>query len=118
MPVGIIVDCASVLIGGLIGNFVKEYLSDSFKENLNLIFGLCSITMAISSIILMKTMPAVILSVVIGTSLGLVFHIQDKEKVAIFYQSVSNKKYKTMIYLLRVLYCFVQAEQVSMDHLY
>ena len=75
MPIGIIINSSSVLLGGLLGTFIKNKLSNDFKNELNLIFGLCSMTMAVNSIILMENMPAVIFSVVIGTALGLIIHL-------------------------------------------
>ena len=46
-----------------------------FKMNLNMIFGACAMTMGINSIVLMENMPAVIFSVVLGTSIGLACHL-------------------------------------------
>ena len=43
-----------------------------------MIFGLCSMGMGISSIVLMKYMPAVVFALIIGTIVGLVFKLGDK----------------------------------------
>ena len=67
LPTGIIINVLSVAIGGLIGTLVGHKLSLDFKENLNMIFGVCAMTMGISSIVLMENMPAVIFSVVGGS---------------------------------------------------
>ena len=77
MPVGVIINSLAVVIGGIVGTFVGQKLSADFKEKLNMIFGACSMTMGISSIVLMKNMPAVIFSVVIGTAIGLAIHFGD-----------------------------------------
>ena len=74
LPTGIIINVLSVAIGGLIGTLVGHKLSLDFKENLNMIFGVCAMTMGISSIVLMENMPAVIFSVVVGTAIGLAIH--------------------------------------------
>lgn len=74
MPIGVLVNVVVVIIGGLLGGLVGKYLSTDFKEKLNMIFGACAMTMGISSICLMENMPAVIFSVVFGTSLGLAIH--------------------------------------------
>ncbi len=74
LPTGIIINVLSVAIGGLIGTLVGHKLSLDFKENLNMIFGVCAMTMGISSIVLMENMPAVIFSVVVGTAIGLAVH--------------------------------------------
>ncbi len=78
MPIGVIVNTLSVLIGGLIGAAVGGKLSGGFKENINMIFGCCSMAMGISTIVLMQNMPAVVFSVIIGTALGLACHLGEK----------------------------------------
>ena len=77
MPTGIIINVLSVAIGGLVGTLAGHKLSLDFKENLNMIFGVCAMTMGISSIVLMENMPAVIFAVVVGTAIGLAIHFGD-----------------------------------------
>lgn len=77
MPVGIIINVLSVVLGGLCGSVVKDRLSDTYKDTLNMIFGLSAFGMGISSVVLMRNMPAVIFSVILGTSLGLLIHLGD-----------------------------------------
>lgn len=71
MPVGIIVNGLSVALGGVIGAAAGTRLPEWFKKDLTLVFGICSMGMGISSIGLMRYMPAVIFAVVMGTALGL-----------------------------------------------
>lgn len=71
MPVGVIINSLSVVFGGIIGSLVGKKMSSEFKANITLIFGVCSMGMGISSIGLMKNMPAVIFAIVIGTGIGL-----------------------------------------------
>lgn len=71
MPSGVIIDCLSVFLGGIFGALAGNFISEDFKKVMNWVFGLCSMGMGISSIMLMENMPAVILSVVLGTALGL-----------------------------------------------
>lgn len=52
-------------------------LSEDFKNQLNLIFGVCSMGMGISSIGLMKYMPAVIFAIVVGTAIGLAINLGE-----------------------------------------
>lgn len=75
MPVGIIINTTSVLLGGLAGTLLGNKLSSDFKSSLNLIFGVCSMTMGIGSIIHMENMPAVVFSAIIGTVIGLALHL-------------------------------------------
>lgn len=75
MPIGIIINCSAVAIGGLFGCLAGQKLPENFKTQLNIIFGLCSIGMGISTISLMVNMPAVIFAIVLGTALGLLLHL-------------------------------------------
>lgn len=74
MPTGVIINAASVLLGGIFGALAKNKLSAHFKAEISLIFGVCSMGMGISSIGLMKNMPAVIFALIIGTAIGLILH--------------------------------------------
>lgn len=78
MPLGIILNTMSIVFGGILGTWAGGRLSDNFKENMNMIFGCCSMAMGISSIVLMENMPAVIFSVVIGTAAGLAVQLGEK----------------------------------------
>ena len=78
MPVGIIINVLSVVIGGLIGSVVKDRMPERYKENLNMIFGLASMGMGIGSLVLMRNMPAVIFSLIAGTCLGMAVHLGEK----------------------------------------
>lgn len=61
MPIGIIVNGIAVIIGGLIGTYVGPKLSERLKANLNMIMGLCAMTMGISSVVQMVNMPPLFL---------------------------------------------------------
>ncbi|MBQ6222954.1 MAG: DUF554 domain-containing protein [Solobacterium sp.] len=89
MPVGIIINVLSVVLGGLCGSVVKDRLSDTYKDTLNMIFGLSAFGMGISSVVLMRNMPAVIFSVILGTSLGLLIHLGDN--INRFVTNLQNK---------------------------
>ena len=78
MPVGILVNGTAIIIGGLIGTAVGPKISESLKVNLNSIFGVCALTMGISSIGQMVNMPAVILAVILGTVIGFAVHLGQK----------------------------------------
>ena len=81
MPIGVIANCLGIIIGGIAGSFIGPRLTESFKTNLNLVFGACAMTMGISSISLMKNMPAVILSVILGTVIGLIIHLGNLTRI-------------------------------------
>lgn len=75
MPIGIIFNSLAIALGGLIGARSGDRLSDEFKDKLNLVFGVCAMGMGVSSIILMRNMPAVILSLIVGTVIGVAAHL-------------------------------------------
>ena len=77
MPIGVIVNALSVVVGGVLGNGIGKKLSADFKTKLNMILSCCAFTMGISSICLMKNMPPVIFSVIVGTAIGLALHLGD-----------------------------------------
>lgn len=78
MPTGVLINTAAIFLGGIVGGLLGNKLPDKVKEQLNMIFGLCSIGMGISSIGLMKYMPAVIFAIIIGTLIGIMFNLGDR----------------------------------------
>ena len=82
MPIGVLVNSLAIIIGGIIGNLTGQRLGQNFKEGLNMVFGACSMSIGISSIVLMKNLPAVIFSVILGTCIGLTVHLGDKINAA------------------------------------
>ena len=78
MPIGIIINALCIFVGGFIGLFARNFISERIITNLNMIFGLCSMGMGISSIVLMENMPAVIFALILGTGIGLAIHLGDK----------------------------------------
>lgn len=116
MPIGIIANCLGVIVGGVLGSLIGPRLTESFKANLNLVLGACAITMGISSISLMQNMPAVILSVILGTVIGLIIHLGNliqkmgmgMEKIISKIISGQNKKdedYQSVLVTAIVLFC-------------
>ena len=118
MPIGVLINALSVVIGGLIGLTVENRLDLDFKEKLNMIFGVCAMGMGISSVMLMKNMPAVIFSIVIGPAIGLAIHLGDRiqrgaglmQRVAakIVKQkgtSISEEEFMTTLVTVIVLFC-------------
>ena len=75
MPTGVIINVISVVIGGFLGSIFGDKLSEELKGTMTTAFGVCAMSMGISSIILMKNMPAVIFSVIIGTLIGSAINI-------------------------------------------
>ena len=75
MPIGVIFNSLCIIIGGIIGVILGPKLKDDFKDNLTMIFGCCAMAMGISSIVLIENLPAVILSIIIGTIIGMTIRL-------------------------------------------
>lgn len=78
MPIGILCNVAAVVLGGLAGFVIQSRLPKHLADNITNILGLCSMCMGISSIVLMTNMPAVVLSIILGTVIGLTIHLGDR----------------------------------------
>ena len=76
MPIGVIINALSVAAGGVIGALFGHKLPAKINSELTKIFGVCSMGMGVSSIGLMKNMPAVIFAVIIGTAFGLAVNLE------------------------------------------
>lgn len=118
MPIGVIVNASSVLLGGIFGGFFGNKLSEDFKEKLNMIFGACSMGMGIFSIAPMKNMPSVIFAVILGTIVGLAIHLgKIFNKGALLMQrpitrmiptenlSISKDEFMSLMVTATVLFC-------------
>lgn len=75
MPIGVIINVSAVVLGGLTGSIAGKRLSDSLKETLNAVLGLCALCMGISAVVLLKNLPPVVFSVILGTLLGLLIRM-------------------------------------------
>lgn len=64
MPVGVMIDVVSVILGGLVGSAAKKWIPESLKDHMNAILGLCALCMGISAVVLMKNLPPVVFSVI------------------------------------------------------
>lgn len=118
MPVGVIINALSVVFGGIVGALAGKKLTAEFKANLTLVFGVCSMGMGISSIGLMKYMPAVIFAVVIGTGIGLALHlgkwinrgaVQMQKPIAALFQGqgsqITHEEFISTLVTVIVLFC-------------
>ena len=79
MPIGVITNCMAVFLGGLLGGTVLKKITPWYlKQNLPFMFGLCSIGVAVNSLVKAHNMSAVVLAVLVGFSVGQVFHLHEK----------------------------------------
>lgn len=118
MPIGIICNSLAIVIGGILGNFLGERLTSSFEEKINMVFGCCSLSMAVTSIILMENMPAVVFSVIIGTAIGIGLRLEQlvnkggaflQKQISRFIKSdhtrLSAKEFDSTLLTIIVLFC-------------
>lgn len=77
MPIGVIVNCIAVLLGGILGAVLKNYFPDKLKQALPNIFGLSAITMGIYLIIRLESLSAVVLAVILGTVVGEMLGLEE-----------------------------------------
>ena len=70
MPIGVLCNTLAIALGGVLGALIKDKMSGELKEKMNLVFGVCALTIGIFSIIVMENLSAVIISVILGTLLG------------------------------------------------
>lgn len=78
MPTGVMVNSACVLLGGIAGTFIGKKLDKTLCERITLIFGVCSMTLGINSVVKMQQLPAVILAVILGTIAGECLKVEDR----------------------------------------
>ncbi|BCR36717.1 DUF554 domain-containing protein [Mariniplasma anaerobium] len=115
MPIGIIINVSSVLIGGLIGTFLKRYISKDLKNSLPTIFAFAAICIGILSLSKLDSLTIVIISFIVGTICGELFHIEQKinnviEKSVSKYiktNDLNNDKFfMTEITIAIAIFCF------------
>lgn len=70
MPIGILINCGGVLIGGIIGSLMKKIIPTKLHESLPIIFGFTAILIGISKVVEVQNMTLVVLSLIIGTIIG------------------------------------------------
>ena len=75
--IGILTNIMAVVLGGILGTVFGKRMSARFTAELKKVFGVCSMGTGIFSISLMENMPAVVLSVALGTALGLGSHLGE-----------------------------------------
>lgn len=78
MPIGIIINSLSIIVGGLLGAVFSQRLNKEFCGQITLIFGICSMTMGLCSIMKLEDLPPVVLAVIVGTILGEVLQIEKR----------------------------------------
>ncbi|WP_138493589.1 DUF554 domain-containing protein [Paenibacillus pinistramenti] len=70
LPIGVIVNSLSVLFGGLVGALLGKKVPERLRIALPLTFGLASMAMGINYTVKLATLPAVVLSLILGSIIG------------------------------------------------
>lgn len=78
MPVGIIVNASCVLVGGLLGAFLGKHMPTRVRDALTFLFGISSMVLGITLLRDVANLPAVILSLILGTIIGELLRLEDK----------------------------------------
>lgn len=68
--IGPIVNSVSTSIGGVLGALFGNRLSESLRAELPLVFGIASMAMGVTLIVKMHSLPAVIISLLLGAIIG------------------------------------------------
>lgn len=76
-PSDIIINVSAVILGGIAGALLGPKLPKDLRTTLNLIFGACSMTMGISYIVKLQTLPALMLAIIVGTAVGHLVHLES-----------------------------------------
>ena len=110
MPIGVICDALAVAAGGLIGAGAGRSMSEALREKLNQVFGICSVGIGISSVILMKNMPAVVLALILGTILGSALGLERAferggKRLAAFFPAAPGSENRGLMVTAAVLFC-------------
>lgn len=118
MPIGVIINSLSIIMGGIAGALFGNKIPERIKTELTQLFGICAMGMGISAVVLMKNMPAVIFSVVVGTAAGLYMNLgtwinkgaglMQKPVSALFKNqktSLPKEEYMSLLVTIIVLFC-------------
>lgn len=76
MPIGVIVNAFAVLFGGLIGAFLGDKVPERLRMALPLTFGVASMSMGVAYIVKINSLPAVILSLILGSAIGEIIKLE------------------------------------------
>ncbi len=112
MPIGILTDAAAVLIGGVFGAVISKYIPERISNALTVIFGLCAMLIGISMIGQMSSLPAVILSLILGGLIGEALKLErsvNRGVASLSHKlpksSLSGEQQENIISMI-VLFCF------------
>ena len=96
MPVGVIINSLSILLGGVAGALAGNRLKEEWKNNLTLIMGLCAMCIGVQNIVMMVNMPAVVFAIIVGTIVGVWLRLGQRiNNAAVLAQSKLRRGVRT-----------------------
>jgi len=78
MPIGVLINCFAVLLGGIIGGIGGKKMPQRVREALPKIFGFSAITLGIVKILETRNLTVVILALILGTIIGEILKLEDR----------------------------------------
>ncbi|WAJ23990.1 DUF554 domain-containing protein [Lacrimispora xylanolytica] len=111
MPQGVIINCMTVFVGGILGAFLKSHFPKKLSEALPNIFGLSAISMGVYLIIRLQSLAAVVLAIIVGTVLGELLGLEEnllaglKKLEGKLPMDMSEEQMEIIISLI-ILFCF------------
>ncbi|WP_439286943.1 DUF554 domain-containing protein [Lonepinella sp. BR2357] len=76
MILGPYINGACIVLGGLLGAYLGGKIPERLRNNLTLLFGLCSVAMGVVMLSRVASMPAMVFALLIGTIVGEILSIE------------------------------------------
>ena len=78
MIIGPYANSLGIVLGSLIGFMLARAIPKRLHESMPMVFGLCSMSMAVILIMKFSTLPVIILSCIIGTIIGELIYVERR----------------------------------------
>lgn len=107
---GNIANAIGIILGGLIGLFLKRFIKDSYSESIMNGIGISVVVIGITSTIKSENMLLVVISIVLGTLLGEIVDIETKlNKLGVMigskFQNSDNSSFSKAFVTTTLIYC-------------
>ncbi len=110
MPIGLIINCTGVLLGGLLGAWLKSRIPSRLINQLPTVFGLCAVTISVFLISKLVNLAPVILAIILGTIVGellkLETHLRARIHLLLEKTGGSNEEKINALVIVFTLFCF------------
>lgn len=107
---GNIANAIGIILGGLIGLFLKRFIKDSYSESIMNGIGISVVVIGITSTIKSENMLLIVISIVLGTLLGEIVDIETKlNKLGVMigskFQNSDNSSFSKAFVTTTLIYC-------------